>query len=301
MAASCCNLSLTATLLFLFLLHLLSTFGGGLSFSSHRSDPSHSGGLNSLQSLSSSASLGGESSHECGLTGPPGCDKFALDHNSLLLGLLDCSPPHSEVLDSAGIRPESPRETGTIPALTSGDGDPVLSAPLHDRNLPLADDLHSSHPDHSCAFDAHYSDAVGSGVALTKQPDFESVSVSGIGPPSVVMASLIPVLSSGNCDPSNSLTSDDDHSLMLRCTLLAHSDCTISCSTLLSHEDSSSAEHSQSSVANDNRSPTGHGLLSGHCSSPLDHDLLASPLHGNSLPHGNASVAGCNSGTSGGP
>jgi len=196
--ASYCDFSLTASPLLLFLLHLLSTCGGGLSSSSHRSDPSHSGGLNSLQSLSSSASLGGKSSHECGLTGSPGCDKSALDHNSLLLSLLDSSPSHSEVLDSAGIRPESPRETGTIPTLTSGDGDPVLSAPLHYSNLPLADDLHSSHPDYSCASGAHYSDAVVSGIALTKHPDSESVSVPGIGPPSVVVASLIPVLSSGN-------------------------------------------------------------------------------------------------------
>lgn len=87
-----------------------------------------------------------------------------------MLGLLDCCPSRSEVLDSAGIRPESPRETGTIPALASGDSDPVLSAPPHYGYFPLADDLHSSHPDNSGPFGAHDSDSVQSSVALTEHP-----------------------------------------------------------------------------------------------------------------------------------
>ena len=197
-ATSLIDFSLTASLLLLFLLNLLSTLGGGLSSSSHRSDPSHSSGLNSLQSPCSSASLSGKSSQESGPTSSPGCDNSTLDHESLLLGFLDCCPPNSEVLDSAGIRPESPRKTGTVPALASGDSDPVLSAPLHHGNPSLADYLQSSHSDHSCASDAHNSDSVSSSVALTKHSDSENVSVSGIGPPSVVVASLIPVLSSGN-------------------------------------------------------------------------------------------------------
>ena len=196
--ASLIDSSLTASSLLLSLLHLLSTFGSGLSSSSHCSDPCHSSGLNSPQSSCSSTSLGCESSKKSGLTGPSGCDNSALDHESVLLGFPDCLPPHSEVLNSAGIRPESPRKTGTVPALTSGDVDPVLSAPPHYGYLPLANDLQSSHPDNSCASGAHYSDAVHSCVALAQHSDSEGVSMSGIGPPSIIVASLKPVLSFSN-------------------------------------------------------------------------------------------------------
>ena len=260
----------TASPLLLSLLNLLSTLSSGPSSSSHRSDPSHSSGLNSLQSPCSSASLSGKPSQESGPTSSPSCDNSTLDHESLLLGFLDRLPPHSEVLNSAGIRPESPRETGTVPALASGDSDPVLSAPLHYCNPSLADDLQSSHSDHSCASDAHNSDSVSSSVALTKHSDSESMSVSGISPPSVVVASLIPVLSSGNMDPSNSCASHPDYSLVTCCTLLAHSDQTSSMCSPLSHNDSTSSEHSQSSVTDNNRSPTLHGNTSGGHSSPSD-------------------------------
>jgi len=262
--------SLTASPLLPSLLNLLSTLSSGPSSSSHRSDPSHSSSLNSLQSRCSSASLSGKPSQESGPTSSPSCDNSTLDHESLLLGFLDRLPPHSEVLNSAGIRPESPRETGTVPALASGDSDPVLSAPLHYCNPSLADDLQSSHSDHSCASDAHNSDSVSSSVALTKHSDSESMSVSGISPPSVVVASLIPVLSFGNMDPSNSYTPHMNYSLVTCCTLLAHSDQTSSMCSPLSHNDSTSSEHSQSSVTDNNRSPAGHGNTSGGHSSPSD-------------------------------
>ena len=116
----------------------------------------------------------------------------------MLLGFPDGDPPSSEVRNSAAIGPEGPREASAIPALTSGDGDPMISAPLHYRDSPLANDLQSSHSQHSCASDADHSDACSMSCTAALHSDSEGVSVPGIGPPRIAVASLIPVLSPGN-------------------------------------------------------------------------------------------------------